>query len=179
MDLQDQAQVVAALQRSRSNNELSALRAELKKMRDEEAAAPKCPYCFGPIVLSAVKCRHCASNIEWWFFEGESGPAKEGDAKNIEALMHEEKREAIEARERKEKEEFEANLAEFEKRFPLFCQECKTPHKFETKKCILEVLHENGLCKLCSVKKDRNAGFIMLGTIAAILILIVIYNFIS
>jgi hypothetical protein len=168
MDLQDQAQVVAALQRSRSNNELSALRAELKKMRDEEAAAPKCPYCFGTIVFSAVKCRHCASNIEWWFFEGETGPAKEGDAKNIEAQMQK----SMEVRKRKEKKDFEAKLAELEKSFSLFCKGCKTPHVLETERCISEVLLNNGFCKSCSSKQERN---FYIGIIAACVIIIVIY----
>jgi hypothetical protein len=177
MDLQDQAQVVAALQRSRSNNELSALRAELKQMQDKEAAAPKCPYCFGAIVLSAVKCRHCASNIEWWAFQGETGPAKEGESKNIEALMHEEKREAIEAREKKEKEEFEAKLAELEKRFSLFCKECKTPHKLETLRCIFEVFHNDGLCSSCSSKKDMKTVYAIFMILAAFVFIIIIWHY--
>jgi hypothetical protein len=165
MDLQDQAQVLAGLQRSKTYNELSALRAELKQMQDKEAAAPKCPYCFGPIVRPAVKCRHCASNIEWWVFEGETGPAKEGDAKNIEAQMLVEMRKEIAERERREKElgeTFVSKLTEFEKRFSLNCTRCKMPHKFETEKDLSEAWNSKGFCSACVYKRVRNFFYVLL-----------------
>lgn len=177
MDLQDQAQVVAALQRSKTYNELAALRAELKQMQDKEASAPKCPYCFGPIVHPAVKCKHCASNIEWWVFYGETGPAKEGDAKNIEAQMLVEMREEIAERERREKEIIEtlgARLVKFERLYSLNCKRCKTPHKFETEKDFLEAFNNKGLCDSCSLVRGEMALYVTI-SICLIFIICVIF----
>lgn len=56
--------------------EVAGLRADIKRKEDKERAAPKCPYCAGPIVKDVSKCRHCASDIKWCTFKRKSYPLK-------------------------------------------------------------------------------------------------------
>ena len=59
-----------------TRKEIAGLRADIKRRENEERAAPKCPYCAGPIADGVVKCRHCASDIKWCEVNGRSYPLK-------------------------------------------------------------------------------------------------------
>ncbi|MDA7516040.1 hypothetical protein N8640_05430, partial [Akkermansiaceae bacterium] len=76
---------LGAAQRNRNLKEVEAtrkeivgLRADIKRRENEERAAPKCPYCAGPIADGVIKCRHCASDIKWCEVSGRSYPLKAG-----------------------------------------------------------------------------------------------------
>lgn len=66
-------------QNEATRRELAALREDLAKKKSEEEAAPKCPYCAGPITQGVEKCRHCASDIAWGEVDNESYPIKPGE----------------------------------------------------------------------------------------------------
>ena len=52
---------------------------EPRQPAQRTAKGPECPYCAGPITKGVVKCRHCASDIQWCGFEGKSYPIKTTD----------------------------------------------------------------------------------------------------
>ena len=102
MDLEEQANIMGGLQRQRSNQELAELNQQLRELKTRakaekaaERAAPKCPYCAGPITKEVSKCRHCASDIEWFKFEGLLGPCKTGQSAEIIAQLEAEKIKAL------------------------------------------------------------------------------------
>lgn len=55
-----------------TRKEIAGLRGDMRRREAEEKAAPKCPYCSGAISGGAVKCRHCAGDIKWYFVHGQS-----------------------------------------------------------------------------------------------------------
>ena len=61
----------AILQQNEATRQsIEGLREDLRRKEREEAAAPKCPYCFGAISYGAAKCRHCASDIQYVEVQG-------------------------------------------------------------------------------------------------------------
>ncbi|MCH2059953.1 MAG: hypothetical protein MK183_04940, partial [Verrucomicrobiales bacterium] len=57
-------------QNEATREEIAGLREDLRRKDQAEAAAPKCPYCAGTISVGVVKCRHCASDIQWCEIQG-------------------------------------------------------------------------------------------------------------
>jgi len=70
--------LASAAQRQATQREIAALREDLARREAEEKAAPKCPYCAGPITKGVLKCRHCASDIQWSVVRGVSYPLVAG-----------------------------------------------------------------------------------------------------
>ena len=63
-------------QNEATRQEIAALRRDLKRKEKAEKAAPKCPYCAGPITNGVEKCRHCTSDIKWCEVRGKNYPIK-------------------------------------------------------------------------------------------------------
>ncbi|MCP4922638.1 MAG: hypothetical protein GY915_01220 [bacterium] len=110
------SELLGGLQRQRNlqQNEatrqaIEGLREDLKRKEQAEAAAPKCPYCFGAIAYGAVKCRHCASDIAWYKVEEKQYPMKTGEDPQ---LFKKEKLKELEQKEREaaEKERLAVEL---------------------------------------------------------------------
>ena len=156
MDLEDQAQIMGGLQRSRSNNELAALNAQLKQIREEEARAPKCPYCIGPITEGAVKCRHCASDIEWFVFEGLRNPCKVGEGDQIVADL------------RAEKGRLQAEQDEQLRRAIEECPSCKKCGTLNAAESIeaAKSFSEGGVCLSC----QKKAAKVFLGVLIVVIL---------
>lgn len=165
MDLDDQYQIMGGLQRSRSNNELAALNAQLKQIRDEEERAPKCPYCIGPIAEGAEKCRHCASDIEWFEFEGFRHTCKAGEGVQIVADLKTEK-ERLQA-------EQDEQLRRAIEECPL-CKKCGALNSAENIEAA-KSFSEGGVCFTCQKRADN----IILGIAIILLILFFLWILIS
>ena len=74
---EDDLNMLAGIQRAgnlqqneATRQSIEGLREDLRRKEREEAAAPKCPYCFGAISYGAAKCRHCASDIQYVEVQG-------------------------------------------------------------------------------------------------------------
>ena len=167
MDLEDQAQIMGGLQRSRSNNELAALNAQLKQIREEEARAPKCPYCIGPITEGAVKCRHCASDIEWFVFEGLRNPCKVGEGDQIVADLRAEKG-RLQADLRAEKGRLQAEQDEQLRRAIEECPSCKKCGTLNAAESIeaAKSFSEGGVCLSC----QKKAAKVFLGVLIVVIL---------
>ena len=150
MDLEEQANVMGGLQRQRSNQELAELNQQLREMKAAEEAAPKCPYCAGPIAKEVSKCRHCTSDIEWFEFKGLlRGPYKSGQSAEIIALLEVE---ANETRRRLQKEKAEAHT--ILKRFPT-CTKCFEVNATDSYQAALFLRERSGLCEECNHKQKK------------------------
>jgi hypothetical protein len=137
-------------------------------MRDEEERAPKCPYCIGPIADGASKCRHCASDIEWFEFEGSQHTCKVGEGVQIVADL------------RAEKERLQAEREEQLRRAIEECPSCKkcgAPNSAESIEA-LGIFTEEYVCFACQKKADDVARGV-LGVLTIILTLFLLWVLIS
>ncbi len=94
----DDLNMLAGIQRSgnlqqneATRQSIEGLREDLRRKERAEAAAPKCPYCFGAISYDAVKCRHCASDIQCVKVQGRAYVLKAEDNAElfVQQKMHE------------------------------------------------------------------------------------------
>jgi ribosomal protein L37AE/L43A len=189
MGLEEQANIMGGLQRQRSNQELAELNRRLREMkaredaeREAERAAPKCPYCAGTIAKDVSKCRHCASDIEWFEFEGLIGPCKTGQSAEIIQEKIEELRinllaqKTLEARIQKEAKEIESILRQYPK-----CPKCFKIHSTDNYDVAGRLRLRRGLCNLCTIKRNQsmNSDGSVTGFIVVISILLAIYWFLN
>ena len=82
-DFEVNSELLGAAQRQKNlreneltRQELAALRDDLNRREQEEKAAPKCPYCAGPITYGVEKCRHCGSDLQWVKVRNKQFPLK-------------------------------------------------------------------------------------------------------
>ena len=155
MDLEEQANVMGGLQRQRSNQELAELNQQLREMRAVEEAAPKCPYCAGPIAEDVSKCRHCASDIEWAIFEEITIPCKSGQSAQIIAQLKTEKEEALQ----EDLNWIQSVLTEFPQ-----CKKCKNPNVANNVEEAKTLKYAEGFCARCSLySNDKWIWVILIG----------------
>jgi hypothetical protein len=154
MDLEEQANIMGGLQRQRSNQELAELNQQLREMKAAEEAAPKCPYCAGPIAKEVSKCRHCASDIEWVDFDNSTAPCKSGQSAGMTAQLEAAKAEEIQG----DKKVIRA----IGERFPKCerCGELNSPRSIWEARKIYDF---GGLCINCIEEKLSPRTFLILG----------------
>ncbi|MDB4646811.1 hypothetical protein OAF51_04850 [Akkermansiaceae bacterium] len=154
MDLEEQANIMGGLQRQRSNQELAELNQQLREMKAAEEAAPKCPYCAGPIAKEVSKCRHCASDIEWATWAGITIPCKSGQSAQIVAQLKAEKEQEIEGDEKV--------IRAITEKFPK-CKKCGELNSPRTIWEARKIFDFGGLCIKCIQKKLNPGAFLVFG----------------
>ena len=93
MDI-DPFDVAAMGQRNNQAKQLNELTKELRRQKDEERRAPKCPVCGGALPGEYRKCKHCQADLSW--VEGRvCEPGEEQDLRDTIAAEKEKKERAF------------------------------------------------------------------------------------